>query len=359
MTDRSMDELLAAAAPIGDDELTALSLDGLDHQMRKAIMSTPAVAAIEQTAGPSTPPRRGRLWRRVIAVAAAAALVGAAVAVSPLGRSRDSAWATEVLAVAESSPRLLVDLPGWEVTRADEFTVDLGEMTFSDGRRDLDLHWRPASTHDGYVSDRAASSEPPRQITVNGQPATEFQYLGTTDFTTLWLGGGHSFEARGSFADRASYEAVIAALTPTDIDTWLNAMPESVVKPDNRATVIAAMLEDIPQPSNFDVTELGAATNVSDRYQLGSRVSGAVACQWIEQWLSARTVGDMAAESEALDAMQTARNWSILLEMARSGAYPQVLWEYADAMAGRGAFAEPGITIEESYSDALGCAPES
>lgn len=273
---------------------------------------------------------------------------------------------TTTTMVVAASQMLLVDLPGWEVTRADESTVDVGEMTFSDGNRALDLHWQPASEHDVSVDDRAMSSEPPRQVTVNGQPATMFQYVGTTDFTTLWLDGSRSFEARGEFPDRASYEAVIAALTSVDVATWLNAMPESVVRGDDRESVIAAMLSDIPQPDRLDIAKLALEealaleTDISDRYQLGARVTGVVACQWIEQWLEARTAGDAAAEAEAVDAMGTARNWSILNEMTESGAYPDVLWEYADALAGDGTVVGGMVlTVEESYQNALGCRTEN
>jgi hypothetical protein len=264
--------------------------------------------------------------------------------------------ATTTTMVVAASQWLLVDLPGWEVTRADESTVELAEMTFSDGQYQLDLTWRPGEQHAGYVADRAASAEPPQQVTVNGQPATMFQYVGTTDFTTLWLDGSHSLEARGQFPDRASYEAVIAALTSVDVATWLNAMPESVVRADNRESVIAAMLSDIPQPDRFDIAELAPATDISDRYQLGARVTGAVACQWIHQWLDARAAGDAAAEAEAVDAMQTARNWSTLVEMTESGDYPQVVWEYADAIADDGTVVGGMVlTVEESYQNALGC----
>lgn len=267
---------------------------------------------------------------------------------------------TATTMVAAASQWLLLDLPGWEVTRADDSTVELGEMTFSDGQYQLDLTWRPGEQHAGYVADRAASAEPPQQVTVNGQPATMFQYVGTTDFTTLWLDGSRSFEARGEFPDRASYEAVIAALTSVDVATWLNAMPESVVRADDRESVIAAMLRDIPQPERFDIAELAPATDISDRYQLGARVTGAVACQWIHQWLDARAAGDAATEAEAVDAMRTARNWSTLIEMTESGAYPEVLWEYADALAGDGTVAGGMVlTVAESYQDALGCPTEN
>ena len=229
-------------------------------------------------------------------------------------------------------------------------------MSFSDGKLTLRLKWRPAETHDVYVDDRAHSADPPWEITVTGLPATAFQYSGTTDFTTLWLDGDYSFEARGVFSDRASYEAILAALKPTDVDTWLGAMPVSVVKPDSRAGIVAAMLEDIPLPRGFDVTDLEASDGVSDRYQLGARVTGAVACAWIEQWIEASAAGDTSAETEAIEALESSRNWAILHEMATSGAFPQVLWEYAEAIAATGTVpGEQPTNVWESSKHALGC----
>ena len=351
-----MDELLAAAAPIGDADLAHFNLAGLDGEMREVIMSAPAVESIPPATEPSPPKRKRHLGRRVAAIAAAAALVALALVVLPKGGNDTSAWAAEILAVAEASPRLLVDLPGWTVIRADEFTVEYGEMTFFNGERMLDLHWRASDTHDGYVDDRAHSADPPWAITVNGHPATQFQYTGTNDFTTLWLDGQHSLEARGVFPDRASYDAILAALKPTDVDTWLNAMPASVVKPDSRTDAIAAMLADIPLPAGFDVTALEANNGVSDRYQLGARVAGTVACQWIDQWIDGRANGDTAAEAEAVAAMQSSRNWSVLREMDAHGDYPEVMWEYAEAMATDGmVMGGRALTVEESYQQALGC----
>ena len=166
--------------PNGPDSPTAQSL------VEEIIDMTAPVAKLS----PSRP--RWRLARRSLAVAAAVAVVGAAILASPLGRTSSSAWAAEILAVAEASPRLLIDLPGWAVVRADEFAVELGEMEFSDGTQVLRLKWRTAETHDAHVADRAASSETSREIVVNGLPAIGFQYSGTMDFTTLWLDSDHN-----------------------------------------------------------------------------------------------------------------------------------------------------------------------
>lgn len=76
--------------------------------------------------------------------AAGATAIGAGI-VSPIGEDTPSAYAEELLAVARAAPRLLVTADGWSVVRADEFSIDYGEIQFSDGEAFLDLHWRPVA----------------------------------------------------------------------------------------------------------------------------------------------------------------------------------------------------------------------
>jgi len=46
--------------------------------------------------------------------------------------------------------------------------------------------------------------------------------------------------------------------------------------------------------------------------------------------------------------------------MTESGAYSEVLWEYADALADDGTFVGGVLlTVEESYQNALGCRAEN
>jgi hypothetical protein len=99
-----------------------------------------------------------------------------------------------------------------------------------------------------------------------------------------------------------------------------------------------------------------APTGVHERYHLGARVAGGVACAWIERWIEARADGDAAAAGEAVEAMRTSRTWPILREMDAEGDYPEMVWELADAMRGVRSF--PGATprwVEENYRSGLGC----
>jgi hypothetical protein len=48
-------------------------------------------------------------------------------------------------------------------------------------------------------------------------------------------------------------------------------------------------------------------------------------------------------------ALASSRDWAILQEMNSEGDYPEVLWQYADAVAGDGKV----VSVEESYKAAL------
>ena len=77
---------------------------------------------------------------------------------------------------------------------------------------------------------------------------------------------------------------------------------------------------------------------------------------WIERWIDARQSGDDAAAAEAADAMQGSRRWAILREMNAAGDYPEVLWEFADAMNGDGTvMGGRPLDVEGNYKEGLGC----
>ena len=292
-----------------------------------------------------------------IAVPALASVIAAAiVAVAVLGRGSESAWAAELVRVAEQAPRLLVDAPGWRVTRADQFGADLGEMTFSNGERELELRWSPAQRLAQTLRDRGDKVDVVTTVRAGGAEIRVFRYRGTNDFTAVWVRGDSMLELRGFAADAATFASAVVSLRGVDVDSWLSAMPESVVKPESRAQVVEEMLSGVPLPAGFDTAALRRGDVVRDRYQLGAQVAGAVACSWLKHWSEARHSGDETAARAAVDAMATSNRWPVLLEMNELGDYPEVLWQYADAMATNAAIAAgKALSVEESYAAALGC----
>lgn len=256
-------------------------------------------------------------------------------------------------------PRLLLGQDGWQVTRADE-GANTGEMTLERGDQEVELRWNEPNQYPYTVEDRRASSDSEWPIVVAGEEGIVFRYEESQQFTAIWRDGAHTFELVGApFESVDEFRLTAATLGAVDEATWLAAMPASVIPRAERAAVATEMLADIPLPPGLDVDALTAAGfGISDRYQMGAEVTGAVSCAWIARWADARRTGDRGAEAEAVAAMATSHDWAILQEMDADGAWSLVLWGYADAMAGDGTADDPGSPpVDVAARSGLGCGP--
>jgi hypothetical protein len=354
--DDQLTQLLAEASPISDADVEAFDFERAEVELLNEIIGSPTVVEVPDL----DTAREGWLRRHLTRARVVAALAGAAAAVAvtmigvgSFGGDDSPAFAAEAVRVAEANPRLLVTEPGWTVTRADEFTVDNGEMIFSDGEDELEVFWRPATDYKGYFRDRAYGN-PQTEIELLGRTATMFRYAGTQDFTTLLPPqGGTTVEIRGDdLGGEAAYLELVRSLRPTDVETWLAAMPESVVQPIDRSATVDEMLAGIPLPPQFDVDRLRRGETVSDRYQLGAQVTGAVICGWLDQWSAAKAAGNAADVEAAERAMDTARSWPILREMEAEGDFPEIAWDWAEDQRGASGF---GPNTSRNYDAALGC----
>jgi hypothetical protein len=316
-------------------------------------------------------PTRPRLVIRTAGLAAAGAVV---ILIAVLGGGigdsggGDSAFAEDAVEVAEANPRLLVTAPGWSVTGANEFEPDQGEVRFGNGQRDLSMTWYPADLYEDYYEDRSFVQQTSMSFPELG-PSRTVRYS-STDFATMLKPQGDVFlEIRASLpAD--DYRAVLRSLEPVDVDTWLRAMPATVVQPSDRSPAVAEIAADMPLPPGLDLTQLQDETAVLDRYQLIAATASLVACGWLDRWAAAVESGDAATAAEATQAMQTARNWKALREIEGQGGYSQVLWQLAEAMRKdrHDRLLEPAgaDTLEDGrvyqfgpgYATALGCDSE-
>jgi hypothetical protein len=324
--------------------------DPVDAAAMRAELDEPTIAAAMARAigmagepiGTGTPdpvspsatigPRRRR--RPALALAAALVVLIAAVLLVTgafSGGGSHPTYAAAAIEVAEANPRLLVTAPGWKVTDAGEhFEMEDGEMRFGDGSRTLTLNWYPGRYYRSYLRDRAQVS-PPRRSRLLGRTATTVEYA-RGEYATMLAPIGRVFvEVRGQLGDRAHYEAVLHSLRRVDVDTWLAAMPASVVGPDTRAPAVERMLGGLPYPPGFDPGALEGETAVLDHYELGVRVASAVACGWVESWLAARRSGDAQAARDAVDAMAGSRRWPLLVQMEREvpGGWAHNVWTVA------------------------------
>jgi hypothetical protein len=259
--------------------------------------------------------RSRREARAVLGLGLSAAAVLAALLVLGgwLGGRGDGTptFAAAAIRVAEANPRLLVTEPGWRIVRADEFEADSGELTFSDGSRQFEIHWYPAGQYERYLRDRALESTPEHGALL-GQEATTIDY-GREEYATMLSPQSSVFvEVRGQLGSKAAYDEILHSLRPVDIDTWLSAMPPSTVRPEARAEAVEQMLGGIPLPPGFDATALESEGSISDQSSLAVKVGNAVACGWVESWIAARAAGDQAAAQRAVEAVEGSEGWPIV-----------------------------------------------
>jgi len=360
MNDHELDLMVASAATVSDDEIARWVRDVPFADLCEDIMTT--------TDFETTPPdalqldnvhrlRPARRWKRVGVLASAAASIAAvllAVSVRD-GGHQSKAWAAPLVEFAQRSPLMLIDDNTWRVTRADESSADEGEMTFASGTRSAELTWRSGPLAE-WLDDRKfdGTGHGPHAV-INGT-AEVIQYNGTQTFTALWSADDRVLEFRidGTTADQ--FGALLDRLVVVDIDTWLRAMPASVISAADQPSVVIEMLAGIPLPSGFDTGTLVDQAEVKDRYQLGARIVGAVSCAWIQQWIDATDAGDSALAHSAVNAMTTSSSWPIVQEMRASGDYPDVLQTYVDLMTGGDPASAGGkARVIDNYRAALGC----
>jgi hypothetical protein len=282
---------------------------------------------------PTVRRRRPILLATPIAVGA----VILAVVLTQLGGGQP--FAEAAIRAAQASPRLLVS--GWKVTRVDEWDAGTGEMTFAGDGRTLELSWVPVEG-DTKDLERVAGAR------VAGAKAFVGRYPGTTDYVARWRAGDAFVQARGDFPSPDAFVDTLARIHQVGAEDWLKALPSSAVEPKAQAAATAKMLEGIPLPPGFKAPATTDETR--DRYQLGAKVAGAVVCGWIEAWLT----GDKAAAARALAG---SRSWPLLRAMDAEGDYPEVVWQYADAINGKADVpgGKLGLSVDGTYKDAFGC----
>ena len=333
MNSQELDRVVAQIAPMSDVDLGALDLDGVRTGLIREIVAAPARSPGSGGAASQPRLRSGRRVgiQAVAVVAVVAALIAAVTLIGNggVGGDQHPTFAAAAIKVAKANPRLLETESGWSVTRADDFTTTQGEMAFGNGPYELELFWSPAAQYRSYLRDRAADSSGHSDMEFLGRPATIFRYddtaTGSPDFTTIVAPEGKTFiEIRGdALGSEDAYLRLLHGLQPTDVNSWLSAMPPSVVQPNDRAGTVDEMLRGIPLPPGFDVKALKRGDIVSDRYQLGAQVAGSVACAWLDRWTAAARSGNGPKLRQARAAMATSRDWPILREMNSQGDYPE------------------------------------
>ncbi len=355
ITDDQLDELLAAADPAPAHRIAALPLGPARDALRGAIAAE-ADGSAPCAACAAAGPARG--------AAACSSRASPAPRCSPSAARRcgsRSAATTAAPGRPPSAPSPIARRGSSRPSRAGPSSAPA-----SGTRRPARSSSRTATSacsSPGTAGQPDAASKDPQvgtvevgdataTITGDGEPPATARRFFATFRSGDWL-----VVADGSAMALDRYREVVGGLRHADVDAWLDAMPPTIVRPAGRASAVAAMLEGVPLPDGFDVEALRRSEGlVLGRYDLGARVSGAVACAWIERWAAAKARGDELAARRASTALGTSHGWPILQEMDAAGDYPEVLWQLADAVAGPGTV-EGGktVAVQDAYVEALGC----
>jgi hypothetical protein len=372
MSTDTLDRELRAANPIASSVLAALDLDECEAALGRALMGEPV--AIE--AGSAGDGRRAvgtgrhgaagrrdrplsRRPRRVLLGLAAVAAAAAAIVVLLVGgghgpESPARAYGAELVRYAESTPLLLLDEPGWRVKDLEQEHGGDGSLrivtdTGPADQRWVKLFWLPtdqaglnlrAILHPRIdrVPGRRFKTELPNlgavvHIDTRAESAPQYGHPGDHEMTALWEEGGRLLYFDSRAPSLAAFRERLEGLRRVDARTWLDAMPPGVVKAAEYAPTVKKMLKGIPLPPGFDPSQVPHRGLSQDRYQVGAIVGGAVACAWFRNWGEARADGDAAAAAEAERVLLgSEKQWPIFREMAKEGAYPATVIEYARKM---------------------------
>jgi hypothetical protein len=366
MRRQEIEATLTAAYPVDRERIERLDIEVMEADLLADLDDAPAPAAEAPTRG--RPSRRRGLGLGLAGAVLAAAVLAVVLLTGGSAEQPTKAYGAELIRFAESGPLLLLDGPEWGVrdvsqdggtgrinftekspephpdeaieTRAEMKRHETPPAVIARRQRFMELVWR-----DGDKSWTTMPAHPVKVkipalgVTAEVDPHTERAWdqggPGDRLMVAVWKEGGRAIELRGSVPDLAAFRERLAWLRRVGAEEWLDAMPARVTKSVDYVATVESMLEGIPRPPGFDPAKLEEAEVTTDRYQVGAAVGGAVACSWFRTWGEALASGDAAGAAEAEAVLQGSGSWPIFREMAKEGAYPATVLEYARAMPSR------------------------
>jgi hypothetical protein len=245
-------------------------------------------------------------------------------------------FSAKLVAMAEQTPRIVLDAAGWTVENVEGFGKEAGSLGFQNGDERLSLDWSPAEDYD----ERRSKWDYDTETTDTTRAATKLfgrearlYTLGPVDHVTLLQPDGGSYvEVRGSGLSEREYLELTSHLRQVTAQEFLEAMPASVVRPGQHGEAAQRVLADIPVPPGFVFdpnSGFNDGNDVNDPYTFGAAVTGQVVYAWAEVY---RT-GDAAAKKQAVAALESSHDWKVLADMDDAGDWSETIWEYADRIA--------------------------
>jgi hypothetical protein len=394
MKPRDIDRRLQEADPASSSQMASLDLGPAEAALAEKIVAEPGSEGASEGLAMSWPSAGSRRRRSLVGLAGTIAAGAAAIAVllsfgSGTSESPSRAYGAKLVRFAEATPLLLLEGPGWRVQdvyeaahgpNSPKSSSGEGTMEFVTGnplpdesirvagrsrsvcdpkaryresgmlpaavrQRKVELRWSHGSLEEALKTARC-------QPHPHGQRWTTLPVLGTTAdvdtraefyanqgapgnrrMTAFWSEGGYLLELKAAVPDLAAFKERLSWLSRVDLQTWLDAMPATVVKAADHDAVVRQMLKGVPVPNDFKSSMIPDEGLTTSRLQVRGAVTNTVSCLWFRQWGAARRSGDNDAKVEAERAMATFRRWPILREEAREeGGYPETLVKLVASM---------------------------
>lgn len=176
-----------------------------------------------------------------------------------------------------------------------------GQVIFNKTSTEAGLYWHPRPLSEWLEDQLRRGNDRGSHDVVNGTAAI-VEFDDSDYYTALWDSDGNLLEFRSQASSLDEFRSLLDSLVVVDVDTWLAAMPASVVGAADQEAVITEMLNGIPLPGDFNPDTLADG------------------------------------------------------EMNRSGNFGEVIQEFAEAMTNGGQIMQGKSTnIADSCHDALGC----
>ena len=232
--------------------------------------------------------------------------------------------------MSHPSPYAVLDAPDWNISKVDGDPT-AGKIRYVKDDWTLRVNWRRSDFYDSYLNNRRGISET-TTVTLFDKDAESWAYH-EHDHTVMRPVEGETFlEVRGEGMDRAAFFDLLARLRQVDADQFEARLPASVVRPQQLAAAVTALLTGVQTPDGFDVSTIQIPP-YQEPYHLAAHVTGQVACAWINQYATARSLGDAVSRQRAVEAMEASRTWPVLRDIQHEGGWADEFWLVADDMA--------------------------
>ena len=398
MSTDTTDRELRAANPVAEPVLRALDLGDCEAELGRTLTTVAggeaasggrvgvgSVDGARWRSGRRADGRQRRLRSgrpRLLLGLAGATAAAVAIVVLVVGGGNDSQppqpdFSANLVRYAESTPLLLLELPGWHVQYLEQQSSGSGDIRFGadKGRRHqkwMRLFWLPANgpgvnwhaflhptvdrTPGRRFTTRLEALGVTAHVDTRAESAPQYGSPGDHEMSAAWKENGRIIFLVTRVPDVGTFLERIEGLRKVDAQTWLAAMPASVIKPMEYAPTVNEMLKGVPLPPGFDPSSIPPPRPLRGPLPGGRRGRRQGRLRLVPQLGEARAAGDAAAEAKAERVLlRSEEQWPIFREMAKEGAYPATVIEYARKLKSGSWYGKP--VLKAVFGEAGLCGP--